>query len=395
MLAKTHCLFSITITAWALETADWRPLALAALASQLPDVDTSTSLAGRVLVPLSRWLETRWPHRTVTHSLLATALIALLAAPLWWVQASLWSAFILGYFGGWFADVFTKSGVAAFYPLSAARLVIPANPRLRLATGSRAESVVLVVLLLGFGLALHLNTKGGLLRSFNAWLAQPEGVVTLFARESTRHQIFAQIEGRFVASSTRVNAEFEVLEVEGERLLVRAADGRVYWAGQETACPSCHLAIHRVQARLGNRIVIETKEVKWQDEELGKVIGGSWSVAGKAEVAGDRLLVAGQTASPSPTLNQPPSSTVTNQPATNHQPPATVFFSGEITLHDADGLRVAMSLQQFNPVEVVGNPDEWARFRTVRVRAATPQDLAPLHSYFGSGHLMVKTVRSE
>jgi membrane-bound metal-dependent hydrolase YbcI (DUF457 family) len=196
MRAHTHCLFSLTLTAFALETADWKPLALAALASQLPDVDTSTSLAGRCFRPLARWLENRWPHRTVTHSFLATAILALLAWPLRWQHLSLWYALTLGYFSGWFGDAFTKSGGAAFYPLSTARLVIPANPRLRLATGSRAESVVCAVLLVGFLCSRHLNTNGGLLRRFNVWLAQPEGVVTLFARESNRHQILARIEGR-------------------------------------------------------------------------------------------------------------------------------------------------------------------------------------------------------
>jgi inner membrane protein len=394
MLAQTHCLFSLTLTAFALETADWQPLLIAALASQLPDVDTSTSLAGRVLWPLSRWLENRWPHRTVTHSWLATAIIALLAWPLRWQSNPIWSAHLLGYFGGWFGDAFTKSGVAAFYPLSSARLVIPANPRLRLATGSRAEYVVLSVLLLSFVWALHLNTNGGLLRSVNRWLAQPEGVVTLFARASSQHQIFAQIEGRFVASATPVNAEFEVLEVEGERLLVRAANGLLYWAGLETNCPTCHLTIRRVQARLGHRIVIETKEVKWQDEEFGKVTGGWWSVTGKEKVSSDRWSVVGKNTDEPPAIShQRP--TTTSPPATSHQPPTTILFSGELTLRDADELRLPTSLQHFNPVEVVGNPDDWARLRTVRVRAATLQDLAPLQASFGSGHLIVKVMRGE
>jgi inner membrane protein len=385
MRAHTHCLFSLTLTAFTLETADWKPLALAAVASQLPDVDTSSSLAGRLLRPLSRGLENRWPHRTVTHSFLATAIIALSALPLRWYSTPLWYAVILGYFGGWFSDAFTKSGVAAFYPLSAARLVIPANPRLRLATGSRAEYVVLSLLLLGFVWSLHLNTNGGLLRRFNAWLAQPEGVVTLFARAGNRHQILAHIEGRLVASATPVKAEFEVLEVEGEKMLVRAANGLLYWAGQETACPSCHLAIHRVQARLGASQVIETRELNWQEEEVGAVLGN-------AAVAGGWWSVINKNPNPSPAPS--PQSSIPS-PATDHQPPTTILFSGELTLRDADTLRLPTSLQHFNPIEVAGNPDEWTRYRTVRLHAATRIDLEPLHSYFGSGHLIVKIIREK
>jgi inner membrane protein len=203
MMAKTHILFSLTVTSFALETTNPLALGTAALASQLPDVDTSSSLAGRLFLPLSRWLERRWPHRTVTHSVLATVVIALLSLPLRWWDAQLWQAVLLGYSSGWLGDAFTKAGVAALYPLSHARLVIPANPRLRLTTGSRAEYVVCAVLLLGFLASFHLHSQGGLRRTLNVWLAQPEGVTALFANASATHQILARIEGRFVALRPR------------------------------------------------------------------------------------------------------------------------------------------------------------------------------------------------
>jgi inner membrane protein len=370
MMAKTHMLLALTVTSFTLETTSPLVLGTAALASQLPDVDTSTSLAGRLCWPLAHWLEYRFAHRTVTHSLLATAVIAGLAWPLRWQQANLWYAVWLGYFAGWFGDAFTKSGVAAFYPLSSARLVIPAHPRLRLTTGTRAEYVVLWLLLLTFFFSLHLNTKGGLLRGFNAWLAQPEGVAALFARASTQHQILAHIDGRLVASAQLVNEEFEVLEVEGERLLVRNANGMLYWAEQESACTHCHLAIHRVQARLGKQVVIETKELKWQEKELREVVGGWWLVAGNGNAELE---------------------TQNAKPETRNS--LTVLFTGELNLRDAEGLRVPTSWQHFNPLEIVGNPDEWTRVRTVRVCAATLNDLAPLQASFGSGHLVVKIIR--
>lgn len=365
MMAKTHLLFSVTVTAFALETTNPLVLGAAALASQLPDVDTSTSFVGRILWPLSRWLENRFPHRTLTHSLLATAIIAALALPLRWQQSQLWYAVMLGYFCGWFGDAFTKAGVAAFYPLSSARLVIPANPRLRLTTGARAEYVVCAGLLLSFLLSVHLHSQGGLRQTFQAWLAQPEGVTALFAKASATHKILAHIEGRFVTSATSVNAEFEVLEVEGEKLLVRDANGLLYWAEQESACTHCHLAIHRVQARLGARIVIATRELRWQEAELGEVVG-----EGKADV--------GTRDAELETRNSP-----------------TLLFSGELTLRDAEGLRIPTSFQHFNPVEVVGNPDEWTRSRTVRLRCATQRDLEPLRHSFGSGNLLVKIIRGE
>ncbi|MBL8206920.1 MAG: metal-dependent hydrolase [Blastocatellia bacterium] len=379
-------LFSLTVTSLALETTNPVLLVTAALASQLPDVDTSTSFVGRILWPLSRWLENRFPHRTLTHSLLATAIIAVLALPLRWQQSQLWYALMLGYFSGWFGDAFTKSGVAAFYPLSSARLVIPANPRLRLTTGSRAEYVVCAVLLLSLTVSFQLHTNGGLRRTFNALLAQPEGVTALFAKASATHQILAHIEGRFIASATSVNAEFEVLEVEGEKLLVREANGLLYWAEQESACTHCHLAIHRVQVRLGLPIRTSTKELKWQEKELQEVVGGGWLVTGNTGVVGDRWSVAGKNTDEPPANHHQP-------PTTNSPPPTTVLFSGELTLRDAEGLQIPSSLQHFNPVEVIGNTGEWTRYRTVRLRAATLKDLEALRHSFGSGNLIVKFIR--
>lgn len=379
MMAKTHILLSVTITSFALETIHPAVLATAALASQLPDVDTSTSFVGRILFPLSRWLEHRFPHRTITHSFFATAIIALLALPLRWSHPQLWHAVMLGFFGGWFGDAFTKSGVAAFYPLSSARLVIPANPRLRLSTGSRAEYLVCIGLLLSFLFSVHLHSQGGFRRAFNLWLAQPEGVTTLFARSSATHQIFAHIEGRFIASSSSINADFEVLEIEGEKLLVRDTNGLLYWAEQESACTNCHLAIHRVQARLGMKIVIETKELKWKEAEVEEAVRGQLSVVSRVSPSARQL---------SPNTKLPSERTTDNRPLTTD-----IRLSGELILRDAEGLRLPTSLQHFNPVEVIGNADEWTRYRTVRLHAATLKDLEPLRHSFGSGNLIIKFIR--
>ncbi|HZN11076.1 MAG TPA: metal-dependent hydrolase, partial [Blastocatellia bacterium] len=183
MMAATHALVGVTIASFAAGTADPLHLAAAAISSQLPDVDTTRSLAGRLLLPLSRAIERRFPHRTVTHSLLATVLFAALSSPLCLHSQQAWKAALWGYLCGWFADAFTKSGVAAFYPLSAARLVVPANPRLRLSSGSRAERGVAVVFLCLLAAAVHFHTQGGLMRAFGSWMGQPEAVAALFGRE--------------------------------------------------------------------------------------------------------------------------------------------------------------------------------------------------------------------
>jgi inner membrane protein len=76
MMAITHAAIAAAGTSLILGTAEPLPLGLAVLGSQLPDLDTSTSVIGQILFPISHWLEDRFPHRTVTHSLLATAVLS-------------------------------------------------------------------------------------------------------------------------------------------------------------------------------------------------------------------------------------------------------------------------------------------------------------------------------
>lgn len=60
----------------------------ALLLGQLPDIDTPRALLGRLLRPFSTAIETRYGHRTITHSLLALALVAstsYLLAPSYWL----------------------------------------------------------------------------------------------------------------------------------------------------------------------------------------------------------------------------------------------------------------------------------------------------------------------
>jgi hypothetical protein len=54
---------------------------LAAIASQLPDIDTTESFSGRLIWPLTNYLEQRFPHRSLTHSFMATGIVAGLAPP--------------------------------------------------------------------------------------------------------------------------------------------------------------------------------------------------------------------------------------------------------------------------------------------------------------------------
>ena len=95
MLAITHCAIALSGTSLILGTANPLALGLAVLGSQIPDIDTTTSTIGKIFFPISSWIEDRFPHRSITHSLLATASITLVA---WAVNHFFLPQSCLGYF---------------------------------------------------------------------------------------------------------------------------------------------------------------------------------------------------------------------------------------------------------------------------------------------------------
>ncbi|AIE76094.1 hypothetical protein D082_40480 (plasmid) [Synechocystis sp. PCC 6714] len=123
MLTITHLLVGAASVGMAAQTTNPVPILIGAIASLLPDIDISTSPAGRVLPFISRPLEQRFSHRSATHSLLASITLATVTYGLWFampvIPLVIVHALNIGYFAGWFLDCFTKSGVEMFYPLPA------------------------------------------------------------------------------------------------------------------------------------------------------------------------------------------------------------------------------------------------------------------------------------
>ncbi len=142
-----------------------------------------------------------------------------------------WQALVLGYFCGWFGDVFTKSGVTAFYP-SAARLVIPGNPRLRLSTGSGAEYFILMLLVVIAIASINISSSGGVLKAFNQVLAMPSGAVELTNEDINHYLITAHIKGRNALTQESIEGDYEVIKsLTQTDLLVKDSQGKLYRAG--------------------------------------------------------------------------------------------------------------------------------------------------------------------
>ncbi|MDJ0903620.1 MAG: metal-dependent hydrolase [Xenococcus sp. MO_188.B8] len=372
MMAVTHTAFSLTFTSLALGTANPVALLIAAVASQFPDIDTSKSTIGRFFLPISRFIEQRLPHRSITHSFLVTGIFTLATYPITFVAKPLyWQALVLGYFFGWFADVFTKSGVAAFYP-SKARLVIPGNPRLRLATGSNAEWFVLFILIAFAILSIQINSAGGIVRSFNQILGLPSGAIEAVNQDSSRYLLTAQIKGRNAITQEPIEKAYEIIQPLNQNdLLVKDELGTTYRVGNSQECQivASKMKIERVAP-----ITTKVTNLFLDDEDLYEKIAA--------------LLQVESSDFEESNLNSPQNWGVRGAKSTQTR----TYLSGTLTIFDADDLILPTHIDRYDTITLQPGSD----IAYARLIAASPGEvLRLLGDYYASGNLVVRIVKKK
>jgi len=308
MMTLTHLIIGSTSTSLLLGTADPVILLTGAIASLMPDVDISVSPAGRLLFPISRFLESRFPHRSATHSLVASLVIACVDYPLaaaGYIPLELAHAINIGYFTGYFADVFTKSGIEMFYP-SPVRCVCPGNRNLRLSTGSAPEYAVLGVFIAIAFVALSINMKGGLTVELNRFLATPTGIEQIYNTKGSDNLIMVSVEGVRAIDRQPVKAEYQLVQSHGLGFLV--TDGqKIYKAGTE---PDVQIISQRITGRTGQKAKTLIKTISINDEAIAPYLE--------------------------------------NLQASNID--AQIYLSGQLQLDDAEDLQIATDPQQFKTI---------------------------------------------
>jgi inner membrane protein len=345
MRAITHVAFSVTLTSLALSTADPIALGIGAFASQLPDIDTSKSVIGRVFFPISHFLEKRYPHRTLTHSFLFTGIFTLVTYPIaLYTNPLYWQALVWGFFTGWFGDVFTKTGVAAFYP-STIRLVIPGNPRMRLSTGSQIEWFILGLLVTLAIILINLNSSGGLIRGFNQWLGFPSGAIESVQEDASRYLLIAEVKGRNAITQQPVEGNFEVVQpLTSTDLLVKDGNGIIYRLGRSQ---ECQIIVNQMRIHRLGRIDTQILNLILSDEDL--------------------LLIMSQ---------------LPNQGRT--------YINGIITLEDAEDLLLPTYPDRFNTITLQPRGDGVS---FAHLNNASPNEVITfLGDYYATGNLIVRII---
>jgi len=145
-------------------------LVMTFVASTIADIDVPSSIWGRVLKPLSRRINRRYGHRTLTHSLL---FMLLLWGVVWLVTRMAGSElpyptiFVLAFSSHLIFDMMTVQGVLLLYPYSKRPCVIPADPTLRLKTNNPGSELALFGFFVLSGLFMQPLMADGFWTSYN------------------------------------------------------------------------------------------------------------------------------------------------------------------------------------------------------------------------------------
>lgn len=339
MMSITHATIAAAGTALILGTANPVPLGLAILGSQLPDIDTTTSAIGQVCFPVSNWIENRFPHRTITHCLLATAAIALVSLAVGWKLGQITTAISLplGHLLACFSDTFTKQGVQLFYPYPAWAVSV-SNPRRRLKTGGAGELWVLALAIALLIVGIYLATGGGITQQVSQTLGLKDGMVDIYNQNAAKHHMIADIQGVWASDRRKADGKYVIIAADGSEFIV--SDGKGLYRTNAQIIPS--------------RLVVE---------------------AGKPAETLTRSLVFD---------DQAPTATL--QSLQQAYPHAAIYLTGEVVCDSVDWVKVRPNPDQYTALTKSGG--------TIKLSyLPIEQAIAALKEQYATGTLVAKIIR--
>ncbi|MBN2190009.1 MAG: metal-dependent hydrolase [Candidatus Aureabacteria bacterium] len=146
MTAGTHYAFSYLLCT--ASGFDQKTALIASLFALLPDIDHPVSMIGRVFSGISKYVLRKYGHRTVTHSVFAVGVIAVLLSPALFFSYAFYFAAVLAFSSHLFIDLFNVGGVKLFAPVSQKEYISFKTPELRILVNSWKEYVLLFVIVL-------------------------------------------------------------------------------------------------------------------------------------------------------------------------------------------------------------------------------------------------------
>jgi inner membrane protein len=340
MMTLTHATIALAGTSLILGTADPLTLGLAVIGSQLPDLDTTTSTVGKIFFPLSSFIEDRFPHRTITHSLLATGFLTLISLAVGYKTGHLITsvALPLGHLIACFSDCFTIKGVQLFYPYPAWAVSV-SNPRRRLKTGGAGELWVLAISIVLLIAGIYLATGGGISQQISQSLGLKDGVTDLYNQKAGTNQVYATVEGVWASDRSSASGKYRIIGTDGSEFII--SDGKGLYKTNE------QIIVNKLQTSVGEAATTEIRNLTFNDEN------------------------------PIATL----------QKLQRAYPKADIFLTGELTVDFPEEVKIAIEPNQMVTAALVGSSLKFSYCGLSRA-------IEYLREQYAMGAIEVKVVRS-
>jgi len=277
MTAPTHITFAefvyllvLTTTGVALSTLN---AVVIAVASVLPDVDTNASFIGRSLPFLSRRIERKFGHRTLTHSATFIAALAIVLLPVYLASSDIYACTLVGFASHPFLDTMTVHGVKLFYPFSTVKCVFPLevnNPhRYRLQTGSKMDTTLGLIFFFGC-IPTYLIAHQGYERFIRTTQKNIESAVRDYNEFSKSHFVFADITAYSMMTKERIVGSFEIIgTLNDQTVLFKPNDGGIHSLGKEY---QAEYVAEQIICRKGDPVETLVRSVDMDNQLLGQIL---------------------------------------------------------------------------------------------------------------------------
>ncbi len=231
--------------------------------SVMPDIDTTTSGPGKFVRPLSSFLERRFGHRTLTHSLLFTLALALLLYPLWRASPGVYWAFLAGYLSHLLLDTLNVNGVPLLWPWRT-HFWMFASRDWRIRYASPQEATLALVLAL-FAFVLWPVSGQGFASAFRHLVGTPEVAVLDYLDWRDRWEVWAEVKGFNRETQEALEGRFLVVEAIGrEGVLVEDELGRTLAVSRNG-----QVVAYRVRMFRGRPHILR----EWRLDLAGRLVG--------------------------------------------------------------------------------------------------------------------------
>jgi inner membrane protein len=173
-------------------------LVLIVVLSLLPDIDIMTSLFGKIFGKLSRWIHTKYGHRSVTHSIFATLFVFMIFSLIEYFFKFGLSPLVLAWahLSHTIADGMTTDGVKLMAPFDNSEYGLPTNKSYRFGSTYQTQFAIFgsqcLIISLGF---TYLSQSGW--TSYNQTYATPK---TLFS-EKTKSTDLLKVDWKILEGS--------------------------------------------------------------------------------------------------------------------------------------------------------------------------------------------------